>query len=154
MKTKQIIATLIVVALSTLYSVAQNKIYEKFEDMDDVTSIHISSKMFEMMSGNISPNGVDLEGFKDKVKSLVVLTANSPQSMAKLKAEGTSLISKGSVQIIRVNEGADKVIMYITEEGDKISELIMVVQSKDDYTLIIIEGAFTMEDIKKIADQN
>lgn len=52
---------------------AQNKLFDKYADMDDVTSVYISKKMFQMMPV-METAGLNLANLKGKIESLQILT--------------------------------------------------------------------------------
>ena len=150
------IVTVIVVLFLGLYQVnAQNKLIEKYEDMDDVTSVYISPKMFALFANSDnSPNfmgdskEVNLEKLKGKIKSLAILTTDKSDIVKQMRGDVSSMLDKGEYQeIMRVKDGGDRVYFYIKQNGETINEILMTVQDSS-YTLITVTGSFTMSDLE------
>ena len=67
MKRTYIITLLL--SLCSLFTYAQDSFFDKFADMDGVTSVYISKAMFQMMP-KIETNGLNLMNLKGKINSL------------------------------------------------------------------------------------
>jgi len=131
---------------------AQNKLFEKYADMDDVTSVYISKAMFQMMP-KIENVGVNLMNMKGKIESLQLVTTEKKERIAQMKKEFSQLITSQHQELMRVKEGKNRVNFYSNMKGDQIKELIMLVESEDNFTAIMLIGNFTLKDIQEIAGQ-
>jgi len=150
MKTKSII--LIVCLFCTSVGFAQNKLFDKYADMDDVTSVYISKAMFQMMP-SIEKAGVNLMNMKGKIESLQLVSTEKPDKIAQMKKEFSQLVSDKHQELMRVKDGKDRVRFYSDMKGDQIKELIMLVEEEDSFTAILLTGNFTLKDIQDIAKQ-
>lgn len=74
MKTKNILLILFLCCTSICF--AQNKLFDKYSEMDNVTSVYISKAMFQMMP-KIETNGLNLMNLKGKIEGLQVLTTEN-----------------------------------------------------------------------------
>lgn len=63
MKTKNILLLLFLCCTSICF--AQNKLFDKYSEMDNVTSVSISKAMFRMMP-NFETNGLNLMNLKGR----------------------------------------------------------------------------------------
>ena len=71
MRLKQLYTILLLCCVNICF--AQNKLFDKYADMDDVTSVYISKKMFQMMPV-METAGLNLANLKGKIESLQILT--------------------------------------------------------------------------------
>jgi len=131
---------------------AQNKLFEKYADMDDVTSVYISKAMFQMMP-KIENVGVNLMNMKGKIESLQLVTTEKKEKIAQMKKEFSKLVTSQHQELMRVKEGKNRVNFYSNVKGDQIKELIMLIESEDNFTAIMLIGNFTLKDIQDIAGQ-
>jgi hypothetical protein len=150
MKTKNIL--IIICLFCTSAGFAQNKLFDKYADMDDVTSVYISKAMFQMMPA-IEQAGVNLMNLKGKIESLQLVSTEKPDKIIQMKKEFLQLVTSQHQELMRVKDGNDRVNFYSDMKGDQIKELIMLAESDSSYTAIQLIGNFTLQDIQDIAKQ-
>ena len=136
MKLKNIFLILFLCCTSLCF--AQDKLFEKYADMDNVTSVFISKKMFDMIP-NVESGGLNLMNLKGKINNL------------QMRKEFSSLISKSHEELMRVKDNDTRASFYIVQNGDLINEMIMLADTDSDYVVIRITGKFTLEDIQDVA---
>ena len=150
MKTKSICILLLLCCASICF--AQDKLFEQYVDMDDVTSIYISKKMFDLMP-DIETGGLDLEDLRGKIDNLQILTTDREDLCAKMRKDFKNLVTQSHEELMRIKDGDEKVTFYILQEGNRIREMLMFSDSYDEFVIIRLKGKFTLEDIQKIAKQ-
>jgi hypothetical protein len=151
MKTKQILIILCLFCTSAGF--AQNKLFDKYADMDDVTSVYISKAMFQMMP-NIEKAGVNLANVKGKIESLQLVSTEKPEKIAQMKKDFSVLVTNQHQELMRVKDGKSRVNFYSNGQGDQIKELLMLIDDENNFTAILINGNFTLKDIQEIADKD
>jgi hypothetical protein len=139
---------LIALCCSSL-SFAQNKLFDKFAEMDQVQSVYISKAMFQMMP-NIEANGLNLMNMKGKVESLQILNTDNKEKANQMRQEFSGLINKQHEELMRVKDGKTSATFYAKQKGDLIHELIMLANTEDGFTVIQLLGNFTLQDIQDI----
>ena len=156
MKTKYLLLTVCLFAGSLLN--AQNntfkRLFEKYENEDNVTIVSISKAMFNLIPGNIKTGDVDIKSVLPKIESLLIITSDKTVIKEKMAVEFKSLVDKNKdyEELMRVKSDDTNVIFNIRKKGDLINELIMLVNDKEDFVAIQLLGNFTIEDIQKIAE--
>jgi len=130
----------------------ENKLFQKYADMDNVTSVYISKKMFQMMPV-ANTAGLSLMNMKGKVDGLEILTTENPALRAQMKKEFGALISAKHEELMRVKDESTRATFYIRENNDLIRELIMLADTKDEFSVIQLVGRFTLQDIQEITNQ-
>jgi hypothetical protein len=131
---------------------AQDKLFEKYADMDNVTSVYISKAMFQMMPG-IEKAGVNLMNMKGKIESLQLVTTEKKEVADQMRKEFTQLVTSKHEELMRVRDGKKRVNFYSNMNGEQIKDLLMLVEDESNYTVIQIVGNFTLQDIQDIAEQ-
>ena len=130
---------------------AQNKLFEKYADMDGVTSIYISKAMFQMMPNMTSTvRGIDLEDMKGKIESLQLVSTEKKDKVDQMKKEFAQLITNQHEELMRVKEDDTNIRIYSLMRGDLVKELIMLIEEDDSFTAILLNGSFTLKDVQSI----
>ena len=151
MKTRHFI--MILCLFCTGMGFAQNKTFEKYADMDNVTSVYISKAMFQMMP-TVRDIGVNLMNMKGKIEYLQLVSTEKQDQIAQMKKDFSRLVTTQHEILMHVKDGNTRVNFYSDMKGDQIKELIMLVDSDENYTAILLTGNFTLKDIQGIMEQN
>ena len=149
MKYKNIFLILFLCCTSLCF--AQDRLFEKYADMDNVTSVFISKKMFEMMP-NIESGGLDLMNLKGKINNLQILTSEKREIRDQMRKEFSGLIGKSHEELMRVKDNNTKATFDIEQKGDQINEMIMLADTDSMYVIIRLAGKFTLQDIQNVAN--
>lgn len=147
MKTKNILLILLLFCSGVCFG--QNKLFEKYAEMDDVTSVYISKAMFQMMP-TMETSGLNLMNMKGKIESLQILSTENATKKEAMSKEFTRLIGNQHEELMRVKDGKTRATFYIKKNGDKISELIMLANTDTNFSVIQLLGNFTLQDIQNI----
>ncbi|MCR5513587.1 MAG: DUF4252 domain-containing protein [Prevotella sp.] len=142
----------VVVALSSLTANAQVKAFEKYSDMKDVSYVYISKFMLGMVGKQATPQvpGVDVKSLASKLSGIQIIHAESKSAQTKLKNDVKALITKDKYELLmQMNEDNSKVNIY-HHIGKQQSVVAMQVDEKDDVTIMVFSGKFTLEDVMKM----
>jgi len=134
---------------------AQSNLYDKYSDMNGITSVHISKTILKMMGDKKVGPGLNLNGLSDKIDDLYVFTTESQEASSALaKEEKSYKSSKKYEELIKVKDTTDDVAIYIRNGKKYIEEIVMFVHDKEsqEYTIVQIIGRLTKDDINKLAD--
>lgn len=148
MKTKLILCIVWLSCLAT-GSVAQHKLFDKYTDMDGVTSVYISKTMFEMMPA-VETAGLNLANMQGKIESLEILNTHDKSKKEQMNREFRELIGKNHEELMRVRDGQTRATFYILKKGERVNELIMLADTGDEFSVIRILGNFSLKDISNI----
>jgi len=109
-------------------------LFDKYEDLDDVTSVIVSQKAFELLAKmDIEVDDPEAQDFMDiatSVKSLKVFTTDNESIGADMKTSVNRYLKKSSLtELMRVKDKDANVKFYIKEgkDSDHVSELLMFV---------------------------
>ena len=92
MRLKQLYTILLLCCVNICF--AQNKLFDKYADMDDVTSVYISKKMFQMMPGHGNRRTQPCPNLKGKIESLQILTTQKADLRERMRGEFKALIGR------------------------------------------------------------
>lgn len=149
MKTKYIKILLFLICSQVGF--AQNKLFDKYADMDHVTSVYISKAMFQMIPqmADIPMNLTDMAG---KAESLQIVSTGKKDLIPQMRNDFAQLVDKGHEELMRVKDGNTRVKFYADTKGGLIKELLMVANEDSSFTVIQLLGNFTLKDIQEISN--
>lgn len=148
MKTKYI--ALILFLFCSSLSFAQNKLFDKYAEMDNVTSVYISKAMFQMIP-DMEAGGLNLMNLKGKIEGLQIITTEREDLKEKMRKDFGALINSQHEELMRVKDGKTRATFYIKKKGDLVNELIMLADTEKEYSVIQLLGNFTLQDIQDIS---
>lgn len=151
MKTRN--SLLVLFLLCSTLCFAQDKLFEKYADKDNVTSVYISKSMFQMMPDNMRAGGLDLGNLKGKIHNLQILTSENKEVKEQMKADFDAVVGKDHELLMKVKSDDTRASFFVKQKGEKISELIMLTDDEEDYVVMRLTGDFTIQDIRQIAEE-
>lgn len=119
-------------AIAPMFTFAQS-IFDKYEDMDDVSTVVVTKKAFELMvkMGGNSDEAKEYVNMISNLNNLRVLATENATIAADMKIKvNTYLKSSKLSELMRVKDKEGNVKIYIKEGKDKdhVSELFMFVE--------------------------
>ncbi|GHU59479.1 hypothetical protein FACS189411_16350 [Bacteroidia bacterium] len=148
MKVKFSLVALCLVCSSFCFG--QSKLFDKYAEMENVTSVYISKAMFDMMP-MIGDIGLSMTNMKGKVESLQLVSTERADQIPQMRKEFTQLVDKSHQELMRVRNGKTRTTFYADMKGDQIKNLLMLADSDSSFTVMQLLGKFTMKDIQEIA---
>lgn len=151
----RILAVILCFLLSNV-AISQDKFFEKYSEMEDVTCVHVSKTMFQLILPAAEGMGISVaKNLKDKFESLVLLTTDDEDNVKTLKADIGKHIDKKYEELMRVKNDDTNVVFYVLKKGKTIKELIMFVDSDGDSLVFVkLLGDFLIEDIQQLVQES
>ena len=156
---------LVLVLLFSLLSTAffGQSAFDKFDGQDDVTSVIVNKKMFEMM-GSVKMDSKDKDtqqylNLIKKLDNLKVFTTNSTRVTSEMKATSDKYMkSAGLEELMRINDGGKNIKIWVKSgaKDSQIKELLMFMEgiSKGNETvLMLLTGDFDLNEISVLTDK-
>jgi D-Tyr-tRNAtyr deacylase len=158
---KKIIATFVFILFSNAFF-AQSS-FDKYDGQDDVTSIIVNKKMFQMM-GSVKVDANDKETqqyltLMKKLDNLKVFTTSNSKMKADLKATSEKyLISAGLEELMRVKDGTQHIRISVKSTGkdNQIKELLMLIEdsgASNETVLMSLTGNFNLNELSVLTDK-
>ena len=158
---KKIIITVVMALVSnTFFAQAA---FDKFDGQDDVTSIIVNKKMFELMS-KVKMDASDKEAQQymnliRKLDNLKVFTTTNTRVTSEMKVASDNYIKTGGLEeLMRVNDSGKNIRIMVksgASEG-QIKELLMFIDggTKENPTVLMsLTGAFDLSEISVLTDK-
>ena len=137
--------------------------FDKFDGQDDVTSVIVNKKMFQMM-GSVKMDNKDKEtqqylNLIKKLDNLKVFTTNSTRVTADMKATSEKYMKSAGLEVLmRVNDNGKNIKISVRSGSNdsKIKELLMFMEgsSKGNETVLMsLTGDFDLNEISVLTDK-
>ena len=157
---KKLVITLVAIFISNAFF-AQGA-FDKFDGQDDVTSIIVNKKMFDMM-GKVKMNASDKEAQQylnliKKLDNLKVFTTKSTRVENEMKASAANYIkSAGLEELMRITENGRNIKILVKSgfKDTQVRELLMFIEGakNDDTVLMSLTGDFDLNEISILTDK-
>ena len=149
------IRTFIITLLITFCSVCsygQQSFFDKYAEMEGVTSVYITNSMLSLFpKGQTNVNGVNIGNIASRLDNIQILSADEQPIIDKLRKE-TSVINtrNGYEELMRVREDGEKTTIYFKDGKKDKKEFVLLLDEKDEFTIISIVGDLTLQEIQGI----
>ncbi|MBW6459673.1 MAG: DUF4252 domain-containing protein [Bacteroidales bacterium] len=159
---RNILTTMILfLFLGTLLVNAQNtsalKLYDKYGGKDGYTTVSISKELFGMFA-TIDSSDPEMQEVKemmnqlDGIKILMYETKDAMDAeLGKFRSEIRKLKTEGYSELMEVKQTSEEVKFLAMKKGDKISELLLVINGEKQAGFITITGLIDMNTIGKLS---
>ena len=157
---KNFIITLVLAFVSTTFY-AQGA-FDKFDGQDDVTSVIVNKKMFDLMSKvKVDASDKEMQQYISLIKKLdylKVFTTKNPKIEAEMKAAADKYVkTAGLEELMRINDSGRNVKISVKSGAtdSQVRELLMYVDgAKDDETVLLsLTGNFDINEISVLTDK-
>ncbi|MGM5470932.1 DUF4252 domain-containing protein [Flavobacteriaceae bacterium LMO-SS05] len=134
------LAVILAVALVPIVTFGQG-VFDKFEDMDGVTSVIVNQKMFKMLMDlqiqTDDPEAQEMVDMVGKITGLKVLTTGDEKISDDMNATVNRYLKSSNLQeLMRIKDGEQTVKFYVKEGKDDnhVKELLMLVSGLKEIT--------------------
>ncbi|MFO8022292.1 MAG: DUF4252 domain-containing protein [Perlabentimonas sp.] len=122
-----------------------DNVFNKYAGKKGFTSVLITPELFKLLSF-VDKEDKDLKFLSEKLKSLKILV--SEEKSIGFTNEIRSELSKSDyLSIMEVIDGTQKVNFYIKQDGEVISDLILLAIDENEEVLLAITGNMKMSDL-------
>jgi hypothetical protein len=136
--------------------------FDKYDGQDDVTSVIVNKKMFDLMSKvKVDASDKDTQQYLSLIKkldNLKVFTTQNSKVEADMKLTADKYIkTAGLEELMRVNDSGRNVKIYVKSgsSATQIKELFMFIDSgkNEDTVLLSLTGNFDLNEISVLTDK-
>lgn len=134
------VSFILALILMPVFAGAQS-IFDKYEDVDGVTSVVVNQKMFSMIASmGISTDDPEAQEYLDMVKKITgmrVFTTADPKVSADMLATVNGYLKSSSLQeLMRIKDGEQNIKFYVKEGKDEnhVKELLMFMTGLNELT--------------------
>nr|WP_262902729.1 DUF4252 domain-containing protein [Flavobacterium hibisci] len=136
--------------------------FDKFDGQDDVTSVIVNKKMFDIMSKvKVDPSDKETQQYMNLIKkldNLKVFTTKNAKIEADMKLSADKYIKTANLEeLMRINDSGKNVKIYVKSGASdtKIKELFMFIDGakNEDTVLLSLTGNFDLNEIAVLTDK-
>lgn len=139
-----------VLPLLPLLCGAQSELFNKYGDMRSVSSVYISKAMIET-NPNLFATDVYIGRVSGQLNSVQILSTKDSDLKKEMRKDLASLVQASKYELLMKQKGlVTKSEFYISRQGDKVKELIMIVDGPPVLKFVYLEGDMTLKDIQNI----
>ena len=151
------IRTLIIAIMATLCSVCsygQQSFFDKYAEMDGVTSVYITKSMLSLFpKGQTNVNGINIGDIASRLDNIQILSADEQPIVDKLRKETSHINTRnGYEELMRVREDGEKTTIYFKDGKKDKKEFVLLQDAKNEFTIISIVGDLTLQEIQGIVN--
>lgn len=147
---KRINILVILATVFSLFAQAQQSFFDKYAEMEGVTSVYISKNMLSLLPNvNSTVNGIHIGDIANCLDNIQILSSDESAIISKLRKETASINTQnGYEELMRVREDGEKTTIYFKDKKGKKKEFVLLVDEKDELTIISIVGDLTLQEIQ------
>ena len=142
----------LLMTLCSICSYGQQSFFDKYAEMDGVTSVYITKSMLSLFpKGQTNVNGVNIGNIASRLDNIQILSADEQPIIDKLRKETSGINTRnGYEELRRVREDGEKTTIYFKDGKKDKKEFVLLVDEKDEFTIISIVGDLTLQEIQGI----
>ena len=132
---------------------AVDRVFDKYAGQEGYTTVYISSYMFNLMS-KLDSDDPEYNEFKKAtsgISSIKILTQEGKGAVSFAKELLNMLPRNEYKEMMVVKEEGEDILFLAKEEGERISEFLLIVSGSGEDVLIAIQGDIDLESISKLA---
>lgn len=139
---------------STGFTFAQSKsihnFYNKYAGFENATDINVQGWVLKLASAFSEDEKA--QNTLDKITQIRILIMEDENLVTydDRKKLIRSLKKDKFETLLQVKDGGDNIDFFLREEGDHITNILMLVNGKDGFVLLSLEGLLNLEDIKDL----
>ena len=155
---KRLIITIIALQLLAFGVQAQESaiasLFDKYRDDERFTKVSVSSKMFQLFT-DFDPEDPDTKELTEaisKLKGLKILAADSITGGEQFYKEARVNVQNSNFEeLMSVRDGEQDVLFMIKEDGDIITEMLMLVGGEQEFVAMSLYGEIDLKTISKLS---
>jgi len=125
--------------------------YNKYKHMDQVENIQLGGWVLKLAAQFADEND-EVKPFARHISRLRVMTMEEGNLVS--KSEYNTLVRKLRNQqfedLFNARDGGELVQLLIREDGDRITDVLLLVSGADSFTMVSLEGALRFKDLREL----
>ena len=127
---------------------AQKEVFQKYQDKDGVTTVHVP-KFLMRMAGRFDS---DAKKLTERINDIRIMTCENSNMAKKIKQEALAAYQNlGYEEMLRVNEDGQRIVIYQRPlKGGKNEFALMAMD--EELAIINVTGHLSIDDVRNIED--
>lgn len=131
---------------------AQRALFNKYENVNGVSTVVVSKAMFRMMP-NMTVGNRNIKKIASKIDHIKVLECERQALISKISREAAAIYGKKPwEEMMRYKDGSENTIIYMCPLDKGLYEYVLYSTDKGALQIINIVGKLTLQDIQQIAN--
>lgn len=129
---------------------AQRNLFDKYNDMRGVSSVFISKAMLDM-NPDLFTKDVYIGKVSGQLNAVQILSTMDNNIKKDMRKDLRTLTQSSKYELLMKQKGTvSSSEFYINRKGDKVKELIMIIDGAATLKFVYLEGDMTLKDIQNI----
>ncbi len=154
---KLILSIVLVLTANTFFA---QSVFDKFDGLDDVTTVIVNKKMFTLLS-KMDVKDKETQQYVNLIKkldNLKVFVTQSDKRADEMKATSDKYLKSAALdELMRINEKGKSVKIYVKSGAteSQIKELLMFIAGtgKEETVLMSLTGNFDLDELSVLTDK-
>jgi hypothetical protein len=147
------VATRLILVLMLMLPVrgmAQEALFEKFNDANGITTIYISKTMLRMVH-NVKAWRRPIGNMASKLDELRVLNCERPSMIANIRKQFADYYKKNKYEVVmQAKDDEENVTIYFHQLKGGKAEYALLAEENDEISVIYLNGNITLKDIQQL----
>ena len=123
--------------------------YSKYKDHEEITALSLSGSLIQFAASFADDEGS--QKVMDKVTHLKLLVSDSNLVSKKDYLSFSKSLKKDAFEdLMQIKDQGSNIDIMIREQGDKITDVILLVEDHGDFVMISLEGDFKYSDLNDL----
>lgn len=125
-------------------------LFAKYSDMNNVSSVYISKAMIEM-NPELYAKDVNIGKIAKQLELVQILSTMDNEVKRELRRDIESMVQAQKYELLMKQKGiVSRMAFYVKRKGEKVQDLIMVVDGAATLKYVRLVGNMTLKDIQNI----
>ncbi|WP_276865367.1 DUF4252 domain-containing protein [Mediterranea massiliensis] len=149
MKTVKLFLVSLLLALPLLGQ-AQQELFKKYSDRKNVSSVYISKAMLDM-NPSLFTKDIYIGKAASQLNSVQIISTLDNKIKPDLLKDIRELVKSSRYELLMKQKGiVSSSEFYVSRKGDKVKELVMVINGAASLKFVYLEGEMTTKDVQNI----
>lgn len=129
---------------------AQQELFKKYSDMKNVSSVYISKAMLDM-NPSLFTKDIYIGKAASQLNSVQIISTMDNKIKSEMLKDIRELIKSSRYELLMKQKGTvSSSEFYVNRKGDKVKELVMVINGAASLKFVYLEGEMTTKDVQNI----
>lgn len=129
---------------------AQQELFKKYSDMKNVSSVYISKAMLDM-NPSLFTEDIYIGKAASQLNSVQIISTMDNKIKPEILKDIRAQIKSSHYELLMKQKGTvSSSEFYVSRKGDKVKELVMVINGAASLKFVYLEGEMTTKDVQNI----
>lgn len=129
---------------------AQQELFKKYSDMKNVSSVYISKAMLDM-NPSLFTEDIYIGKAASQLNSVQIISTMDNKIKPEMLKDICAQIKSSHYELLMKQKGTvSSSEFYVSRKGDKVKELVMVINGAASLKFVYLEGEMTTKDVQNI----